>query len=473
MPPIEYIPATAGSLVIFQAGMQDLIGYHVAQIEAGEALIMGHYAMQDYVYQLPDGTVFTIEGNDLVPDATGRLIAGTITGLDDNQPYNRNSSYSGFQLTASALQATAPVALSATLMASGNNTVIVGQSNPFTIAGSGNTAVFQGTYAVGGLTNGGNISAVSSLSIDGGDSLDTMIFNGFRSDANVAANNTSQTVTYAGLTNGQGTTFPNLTASLVGFDTLSFIDGSTFTDTLSVGAQSDLLFRGLLGRDPGPIVLGVLANAAVTDGSTGIAQALLGSQEGAADDGSLTNTQYIGRLYQTVLGRNADVVGQAGWTQQLDTGALSRAAVAVYFTSSQEAATVNAHLFTSGVFAANPQAVEIQRIFIAGLGHLQTNFGIAGNLAELNGGESLLAYEQKIVTSPEFISKGPQDNASFVNQVQQTATGMIDPAATATYAAQLAAGTITRGGVLDAYTTAQHVTDQLNLVVSNNGVMHA
>ena len=192
-----------------------------------------------------------------------------------------------------------------------------------------------------------------------------------------------------------------------------------------------------------------------------------------ADNGALSNTQYVDRLYHTVLGRAADAQGESGWVQNLDSGSLSRASVAVDFTSSQESTIVNAALFTNGVFTANPQAVKVQRIFLAGLGHLQTNFGIVGNVTELNSGESLLAYEQKIITGPEFTSKGPQDNASFVNQIQQTATGMVDPAATASYAAQLQAGTVTRGGVLDSYTMSQHVTDQINQIVSNNGLMHA
>ena len=472
MPQVGYTEST-GTSVFFEAGPQDLIGSHVAQIEDGQAAVINHFAMQDYVYQLPDGTVFTVEGAGLVPDATGRLVAGTITGLDDNQPYNRNSSYSNISISAAALQATPSTALSATLMAAGSNSVLVGESNPFTISGSGNTAVFEGNYSIGDLTRGFNISDVSSLSINGGDGLDSMIFDGFRSDAGLVVDGTSEEVDYPGYTNDQGTTFPALTASLVNFDTLSFIDGSTFTDTLSLGAQSDLLFRGILGRDPGPIALGVFATNAVSVGCTIIAQSILSSQEGTADNGSLSDTQYVDRLYHTVLGRDADAPGEAAWVQQLNSGSLSRASVAVDFTSSQESTNTNAALFAGGVFAADPQTVEIQRIFLAALGHLQTNYGISGNAGELNGGGSLLVYEQKIVTSAEFTSKGPQDNASFVNQVQQTATGMVDPRATVTYAAQLQAGTITRGGVLDAYTTAQHVTDQLNLIVSNNGVMHA
>ena len=467
-----YIPASAGASVVFQAGSQNLIGTHVAQIEAGQASIIDHYAMQYYVYQLPDGTVFRIGGSDLVPDATGRLVAGTITNLSDNQTYSQNSYYSGFSISAAALQATVPDALSMTLMAAGNNSALVGESDSFTIAGSGNIAYFIGGYAVGDLTYGVNISPVSSLSINGGGTDNTIVFNGFRSDASLTANGTAETVGYPGYTNDQNTTFPSLTASLVNFDRLSFIDGSVFTDTLSPGAQADLLFRGILGRDPGPIGLGVLAENALSVGSNVIAQSILGSEEGTAYNGPLSDTQYVDRLYHTVLGRTADAPGEAGWVQQLHSGSLSRASVAIGFTSSQESASTNAALFAGGVFAADPQAIEIQRLFLAGLGHLQTNYGIAGNITEL-GGESLLTYEQKIVTSAEFTSKGPQDNASFVNQIQQTATGMVDPSATATYAGQLQAGTITRGGVLDAYTTSQHVTDQLSLIVSNNGVMHA
>ncbi len=472
MPQVGYIAAT-GTNIFFEAGIQSLIGTHVAQIEAGQAKIINHYAMQDYVYQLQDGTVFTIEGTGLVPDAAGRLVSGTINDLQDETNYNTNSSYGKISITAAALQAATPSGLSNTLMAAGNNSVLVGESNPFSLVGSGNTAVFAGNYSIGDLTHGFNASAVSSLSINGGDSLNTMIFNGFRSDSSLTANGTSETVGFPGYMNNQGTTFAPLTASLVNFDTISFADGSTFTDTLSLGAQADLLFRGLLGRDPGPLSLGELAADAVPVGSTPVAQGLLDCPEGMMDNGALSNTQYVDRLYHTVLGRAADAPGESSWVQNLDSGSLSRASVAVDFTSSPESATVNAALFTNGVFAANPQTVEIQRIFLAGLGHLQTNFGIIGNEGELNGGESLLAYEQKIITGPEFTSKGPQDNASFVNQIQQTATGMVDPAATASYAAQLQAGTITRGGVLDAYTMAQHVTDQINGIVSNNGVAHA
>jgi hypothetical protein len=68
-----------------------------------------------------------------------------------------------------------------------------------------------------------------------------------------------------------------------------------------------------------------------------IANGFLGSEEFRARFGSDLDTgDYVNRLYQNVLGREADDEGYDYWTQTLDTGAMTRAQALVGFAESAE-----------------------------------------------------------------------------------------------------------------------------------------
>ena len=57
--------------------------------------------------------------------------------------------------------------------------------------------------------------------------------------------------------------------------------------------------------------------------------------------GSLTNEAFISQMYINVYGREPDVGGLAYWTDFLDTGALTRGEVMVFFSSAEELSLIH------------------------------------------------------------------------------------------------------------------------------------
>ncbi len=69
---------------------------------------------------------------------------------------------------------------------------------------------------------------------------------------------------------------------------------------------------------------------------TAIADAFARSPEFIDRYGTLSNRDFVDRIYQNVLGRGADAEGLAYWTGELDAGRRSRGAVMVKFSDSPE-----------------------------------------------------------------------------------------------------------------------------------------
>ena len=76
---------------------------------------------------------------------------------------------------------------------------------------------------------------------------------------------------------------------------------------------------------------------------TNIAGKFVESQEFSDTYGELTNLEFVGELYNNVLGRSGDSGGTQFWVNQLDTNTLSRAEILVGFSESSE----NQALFNS------------------------------------------------------------------------------------------------------------------------------
>ena len=83
---------------------------------------------------------------------------------------------------------------------------------------------------------------------------------------------------------------------------------------------------------------------------TNIAQSFLSTPEFIAKYGTNpSNATYIDKLYQNVLGRSGDAGGVAYWNQQLDSGAVSKAAALVSFATLPEGASNVASLIANGI----------------------------------------------------------------------------------------------------------------------------
>lgn len=101
-------------------------------------------------------------------------------------------------------------------------------------------------------------------------------------------------------------------------------------------------------------------------GGTGIhqvSQAFALSPEFRERYGSLTNRQFVLRVYQNVLGRVGESAGVDYWTRQLDSGTFNRGRVMIGFSESPEhrlktAASVDATNFYTGMLRRRPTAAE-------------------------------------------------------------------------------------------------------------------
>jgi hypothetical protein len=147
------------------------------------------------------------------------------------------------------------------------------------------------------------------------------------------------------------------TASLTDFTTpqatLCFTDGTEIFNTNTTAAAVDRLYEGILGRDADSGGLLYWSNLAAyqTASLSQIATEILQSPEfGSKMD--VSDTGFVDQLYANVLGRPADAGGQSYWTNLLANGE-DRGAVAAAFTSSYEAISEDASRLAQGVFLAN------------------------------------------------------------------------------------------------------------------------
>lgn len=166
-----------------------------------------------------------------------------------------------------------------------------------------------------------------------------------------------------------------------------------------------------------------------------VAQAFATSAEFLAKYGQLTDTQFVQQLYRNVLGREADSAGLAGWVSRLSGGA-SRGEVLLGFSESPEAK------------ARVDDQVEILHLYSVLLGRVPGPTEIRSWLEFLRGHGMTNAF----LGSAEFAARYPAglSDAAFVDLAFR---GFLrrgaDAGASAAYAGSLAAGQLSRAGVVE------------------------
>ncbi len=150
----------------------------------------------------------------------------------------------------------------------------------------------------------------------------------------------------------------------------------------SDAAVVDALYRTLLGRQSE-----VEGRSYWTDRLHGgmalddIADNMLGSVEGEAVNGSLSDTAFVQRLYQETLLRDAEAEGLSYWVGRLGQGA-NRADVAVSFASSAEAQADLGGVAAAGLKTVDPDAAWIGFSFAALSGREITAAELSGLLPQ-------------------------------------------------------------------------------------------
>ena len=146
----------------------------------------------------------------------------------------------------------------------------------------------------------------------------------------------------------------NGTTQLVNVERLKFTDTNV---ALDIGPYQNagaiyMLYKATFNRAPDNSGMGYWLSQ-VDSGKnlvTNIAQSFLSTPEFIAKYGTNpSNATYIDKLYQNVLGRSGDAGGVAYWNQQLDSGAVSKAAALVSFATLPEGASNVASLIANGI----------------------------------------------------------------------------------------------------------------------------
>jgi hypothetical protein len=189
---------------------------------------------------------------------------------------------------------------------------------------------------------------------DGGEGIDTLVFERALSNYTVYPQFTTQTGIVVNLS-----IITNLPLPLE-VNTFSSIERLKFTDTnlaLDIGPTQNagsvyMLYKAAFNRPSDASGMGYWL-AQKDDGAnivTSIAQGFVNSAEFIAKYGANpTNASYVNNLYQNVLGRAGEAGGVAYWTAEMDAGRVSKAQALVSFATLPEGAGNVAPLIANGI----------------------------------------------------------------------------------------------------------------------------
>jgi hypothetical protein len=166
------------------------------------------------------------------------------------------------------------------------------------------------------------------------------------------------------------------------------------------------LYNGLLGRDADAGGAEGWSNATSNNSLTDIAQGFLGSTEFQNN----MNSEFIQSVYTTLLGRGADAEGESNWLNLLANG-VSRAEVIAAITGSDEGQA-------AGAIADNSDYVKA--LYTSVLGREADDAGLDNWVAALTAGADRASVAQGIAGSLESNSKSTSD---FIDEIYNNALG--------------------------------------------------
>ncbi len=303
-----------------------------------------------------------------------------------------------------------------------NTLIDAGDGNDTIVTGNGNNTVIAGLGNNNVTTGSGNDTIILSGSnhadiVNAGEGYDVVQLDGSRADYDLAfGNNFSVNLT------------GNQTAAISNAEFLTFVDADDNVETIALAhndaeAAALRLYQGILGRDAD--VNGAKSFVeAVNNGTslTDIANAFLNSNEFAGAN----NAANINDLYSTLLDRDADEAGSDAWAALLANGG-TLADVAAAIAVSQEAQERDQ---SNGDF--------VRDLYTAALGRDADEAGLNAWVSQLFNGASRADVAKGIVGSEEA---GNKANSDFIDSLYQSALGRdADDAGKAAWAAQLEAG---------------------------------
>ncbi len=303
-----------------------------------------------------------------------------------------------------------------------NTLIDGGDGNDTIVTGNGNNVVIAGNGNNNVTTGSGDDTIILSGSdhadiVNAGAGYDVVQLDGTRDDYELTVGNNFN----VNLTGNQ-------TAAIKDAEFLKFVDADGAEQSIAL-AHNDAealalrMYEGILGRDAD--VNGAKSFVeAVNNGTslTDIANAFLNSQEFAGAN----NAADINDLYNTLLGRDADQGGADAWAALLANGG-TLADVAGAIAVSQEAQDRDQ---SNGDF--------VRDLYTAALGRDADEAGLDAWVSQLFNGTSRADVAKGIVGSEEAANKA---NGDFIDSLYQSALGRdADDAGKAAWAAQLEAG---------------------------------
>ena len=326
-----------------------------------------------------------------------------------------------------------------------------------TVTGATTTETQQVTLSDGVFTPGPGTHTITG---DGG--IDTVVIALGLRQATLAMSGPNGTVTGAGIDD-----------TLSGIDRISFIDGTMSYGNNTTEAEVARLYQAALGRAPDEAGLAYWDYNLNTGGSlTSLATSFLSSAEFAArfPAAASDNTAFVTQLYQNVLGRAPDSGGLSYWVGALTIGAMNRAGVLIGFSESAENQTNWASASAAGIWAPDPVAAEVGRIYDTAFARLPDASGLEfWKTAIESGQDTLEQVAGDFVASAEFQSKyGTLDNPNFVKALYENALHRApDSGGLAYWANALATGTSRADVVLGFSESAEHIANTASAIMSS------
>jgi hypothetical protein len=241
--------------------------------------------------------------------------------------------------------------------------------------------------------------------------------------------------------------------SLNSVETLIFIDGREVYNPEDHAAQVTRLYDNVLGRNADQTGLNYYINA-MDDGTsmTDIAAQMLNSDEFSASFGAgQTNTQFVQTLYNNLRGENGSDADVSYWTGRLDSGDLDLGDVAMLFANSDEALANGASTLASGIWDRDESAISIANLYDATFDRAPDQAGLTYWINEIHSQSvSMQEIAQRFYDGGEAQNAlASLNDADFVNAIYQNALDRpADESGLASYTSELASGNFSRSDVI-------------------------
>lgn len=414
-----------------------------------------------------DGYRTTVYEGAFAYTGNGALSGGTLAAITHSTPNSVEYIVKGLSVDAAAAASLINRGDSENLFKIGlsGHDVVLGSAGSDVLAGhDGNDAIHGGAgwdRLYGGAGNDLLAGGADSDVLYGGDGVDTASIAALRRQETTSALNGG----------GMRVSGPEGVDELYGVEAIRFTDGALYFGADSFGAGVHRLYLATLGRAPDAPGLGAWAAALETGAMSmdAVSAGFVASAEFSLRYGAPGTDGFVALLYQNVLGRAPDAAGFSHWAGQIDGGGLTRQGAVLGFSESAEFKMKTAPALANGLWAPDPAAVDVARVYAATLDRLPDAGGLHGWIAARKAGMPAEQMEAAFIGSAEFGEKyGALGDAQFVDQLYRNVFDRgADPTGMAHWGGGLDAGRLSRADVVHGLAFSDEMTAKIAPFVSD------